>query len=797
MNLAIRKVAVLGAGVMGSGIAAHVANAGIPVVLLDMVPPRVGTGEDPAAPAFRNKFAAGALARLARQKPAPLFADALIGMIETGNFEDDMAKIAGCDWIVEAVTEDLAIKQKLFAAVEQHAKPDAIISSNTSGLSVQGMTEGRGDSFKKHFLVTHFFNPVRYMRLLELVAGVETAPAVLAAMRRFGEETLGKGIVFGKDTTNFIANRIGTYGMMKVMQEMAAAGFGVEEVDAVFGPALGRPKSAVFRTADVVGLDTFAHVARNCHDTLVDDEEREVFRLPGFVATMLERGLLGDKAGKGFYKKSEDSRGERVILSLNLETMEYGEQKSARFESLGAARKATTTGARIAAVLGGTDAAAKIAEKVTLHTLAYASRRIPEIADDVVNVDRALCWGFGWELGPFQTWDAIGVQRGLDRMAALGIAPAPWVRDMVAAGRTSFYAEDGQATTFWSRDTAVPAAVPVSRRALSLHGLKQGTSRLAGNMSASLWDMGDGVALLEFHTKMNAIDTDIISMLHQAVDTAERDCRGLVIGNEAEAFSAGANIFFLLGAAKQGQYDVIARMIDGFQAANQRLRYSLVPVVTAPHGLTLGGGAEVTMGGNAVQAGAELYMGLVEAGVGLIPGGAGNLQLLRNVYGPFAADRAFDAMPFIQKVFMAVGMGKVSTSAEEARAMGFLSASDGISLNPDFVLGDAKARVIGMAESGFRPPRPTAFFLPGPSGKATIDMMLYDMELNRQISGHDRLIGAKLATVLTGGDTSSSLPVSEEKLLEIEKECFLSLCGEEKTHARIAHMLQTGKPLRN
>ena len=793
----IRKVAVLGSGVMGSGIAAHVANAGIPVLMLDMVPPEVGPGEDRSKKSFRNKFALAGLANLKKLRPAPLFSAAALDLIEVGNFDDDLARIAECDWVVEVVKEDMAVKQALFARVEPHLKPEAIISSNTSGLSVVGMLQGRGQAFRKSFLVTHFFNPVRYMKLLELVPGPDTEPGVLARMARFGEETLGKGIVWAKDSTNFIANRIGTYGMLRVLRDMQKAELTVEEVDKIFGPAMGRPKSAVFRTTDIVGLDTFVHVAQNCYDTLTKDEERDTFLVPEFVKKMVAAKMLGDKTGGGFYKKGKGKGGESEIQALDLATLTYRPQEKVRFDSLGAAKGIDDVAERIRTVLTGTDTAARFAERVTLDTLAYASRRIPEISDDLVNIDRALRWGFAWDLGPFQVWDAYGVRKGVERMKELGLKPAAWVEQMLASGRESFYAVDGTADAAW--DIPGRKAVPVKEnpRTFRVEHLRRANRRLDGNDSATLWNMGDGALLLEFHTKMNSIDDGIVEMMNRALDRAEASSRGLVIGNDGANFSAGANIMALLMAIKSEDLDSVEKMVAGFQQANQRMRYSPIPVVAAPFGLTLGGGAEVTMGANAIQAAAELYMGLVEVGVGLIPGGGGNLMLLRNLYGPFATDRDFDPLPFLKKLFLTIGTAKVATSAEEAREIGFLQRQDGISLNRDFLLSDAKARVLGMADSGFRPPRPTHFRLPGRSGAATVDMMLYDMQVNNQISEYDRHIGQKLAHVITGGDVSAFTPVSEQHLLDLELEAFLSLCGEEKTQDRIAAMLETGKPLRN
>ena len=793
----IRKVAVLGSGVMGSGIAAHVANAGIPVLMLDMVPPKPGPGDVVSSKAFRNKFALSGLANLRKLRPAPLYTPAALELIEVGNFDDDLARITEADWVVEVVKEDLAVKQALFARVEPHLKPEAIVSSNTSGLSVVGMLEGRGDAFRKAFLVTHFFNPVRYMKLLELVAGPDTDPAVLQRMARFGEETLGKGIVWAKDSTNFIANRIGTYGMLRVLKDMQKAELTVEEVDKIFGPPMGRPKSAVFRTTDIVGLDTFVHVAQNCYDTLTRDEERETFQVPEFVHRMLAANMLGDKTGMGFYKKVKGKDGESEIQVLDLKTLTYRPQNKVRFDSLGAAKGIDDVAERIRTVLSGTDKAARFAERVTLDTLAYASRRIPEISDDLVNIDRALRWGFAWDLGPFEVWDAYGVRKGVARMKELGLKPAPWVEQMLASGRETFYAVDGTRDTAWDSRSKKAAVVPENPRAIRVDHLRRRGKALEENDSASLWDMGDGALLLEFHSKMNSVDDGIVAMMNRALDRAEASARGLVIGNDGANFSAGANIMALLMAIKSDDLPSVERMVAEFQAVNQRVRYSPIPVVAAPFGLTLGGGAEIALAANAIQGAAELYMGLVEVGVGLIPGGGGNMMLLRNLYGQFATDRDFDPLPFLKKLFLTIGTAKVATSAEEAREMGFLSRQDGITLNRDLLLADAKARVLGLADSGFRPPRPTHFRLPGRSGAATIDMMLYDMELNNQISPYDRHIGQKLGQVLSGGDVSAFTPVSETRLLELEREAFLSLCGEEKTQDRIAAMLETGKPLRN
>jgi 3-hydroxyacyl-CoA dehydrogenase len=797
MSFRIRRAAVLGAGVMGSGIAAHLANAGLPVLLLDIVPPAPGPGDDPSSKAFRDRFAATAVAGLKKQKPAPLMTERALALIEVGNLEDDLARVGECDWVVEVIKEDLALKQQLFARLEPLLSKTAIVSSNTSGMSIAGMTQGRGQGFKQRFLVTHFFNPVRYMKLLELVAGTETSPQVLADLAEFGERRLGKGIVFGKDTTNFIGNRIGTYGMMRTVQLMDQFEMSIEEVDAIFGPPLGRPKSAVFRTADLVGNDTFYHVTKNCYDSLTRDPGRETFKPPAWLEAMLQKKLLGDKAGQGFYRKTKGGGGDDVQV-LDLKTLEYRPKAKVRFESLGAARDVEDLPGRIRTVLTGTDRAARFAEAATLDTLAYAARLMGEIADDLVNVDRAMRWGYAWEVGPFETWDAYGVAAGVERMKALGIAVAPWVEEMLASGRTSFYGQAGAYDTFWNIPSRSSHFVPTIGRQVTVEGLRRQGRQVEANDSCTLWDLGEGLLQVEFHSKMNSLDTAIAELLHRAVDLAEQGAwRGIVIGNDGANFSAGANIAMLLWACKEGQWEDVRKLVSSFQQANQRLRFCGVPVVSAPFGLTLGGGCEVMMAGNAQQAAAESYVGLVEVGVGLIPGGGGNLQLLRNLFGPHAGNKDFDPLPFLKKAFLAIGTAKVATSAEEAREAGFLTPDAGISMNRDHQLADARARCLGLAEAGFTPPRPTALLLPGRSGAATIDMLLYDMVQNHQVSEYDRHVGQKLASVLTGGDTSSTTLVSEQRLLDLELEAFLSLCGEAKTQDRIQHMLEKGKPLRN
>lgn len=790
----IRRAAVIGGGVMGRGIAAHLANARIPCYLFDIVP-KAGPNDDINDPAFRNKYAAGAIEAIRKGKPSPIFSKKDLELITPANTEDHLELLGECDFIIEAVPEKMPIKQGTFDKIEAHARPDAIVASNTSGLSIKGMLEGRSAGFKDRFLVMHFFNPVRYMNLLEIIPGEETDKEIVDAMVDFAENTLGKGVVFAKDTTNFIANRIGVHGMMSIMHTMDKYDMTVPGVDVVFGKAMGRAKSAVFGTADIVGLDTFVNVAQNCYDTLTEDEERDIFQVPEYISTMVEKGWTGRKAGQGFTKREG-----REVYALNLKTMEYEPRgDKPEFDSVSSARGPVEKRVR-KIVVEGEDNAAAFAREVTLKSLAYTARRMGEIADDVVNVDRAMRWGFNWELGPFEIWDAIGVKWAYDAMKKHDIDVPQWVTKMVEAGHESFYKWDGATEKYYDYATGDYKDMPRSEQELNVDLLKRQDAKLESNDGASIYDGGDGVLVLEFHSKANTIDLDVISMMEKAIEHLEGGAqwKGLVVANDADNFSVGANVGLVVGAANSGAFDQIEELIRRFQDVNQALRYTAKPVVTAPTGMTLGGGAEVTMSGNAIVASGELYIGLVEFGVGLIPGGGGNLQMMRNVFGNYANDKTFPADKFIQKVFMNIGMAHVATSAEEGIEAGFLLAErDTVVLNRQHLLHMAKQRVLGLANSGFRAPRQMQFRLPGRDGAATIDMLLYSMVENNQISDHDRLIGQKLAHVLSGGDTTTQYLVSEQTLLDLEREAFLSLCGEEKTKARMIHMAMKNKPLRN
>jgi 3-hydroxyacyl-CoA dehydrogenase len=776
-----RKVGVIGAGVMGSGIAAHLAGAGLEVLLVDIVPPD-GKGA-------RNAFAQGGKDKALKAKPAAFFSPRDAERVTVGNVEDDLAAVAQCDLVIEVVKEDLAIKRALFAKLEPLLAAHTIVTSNTSGLPISQMMEGRSESLKKRFLVTHFFNPVRYMKLLEVVAGADTDPATVEKLARFGRDVLGKGIVFGKDTPNFVANRIGVFAMMHLIRLALEGGYTVEEIDAIFGPPMGRPKSAVFRTADMVGLDTVVEVASNCYKNLPNDERRNEFQVPQLLATMVERKLWGDKTGGGFSKKLPDG-----LVTLDLKTLEYRPQQKAKFPSTGAVKGIADPAERIRKMMAAPsdDRAGAIARQVTWATLAYASHRVGEIADDIVNIDNGMKWGFAWDFGPFETWDAIGVAESLAQMEAAGIQPASWVKEMLASGRSSFYS-DG---TYWDVGSKSAKPLPKNPRNVQLPELRKAGKVILENDGATLYDMGDRIACLELHTKMNALDTDVIAMFHKAADEVEKNWDGLVVGNHStEAYSAGANLFLVLMAAQQGNWKAIDEMAKSLQDGLMRLKYASVPVVTAPAGLALGGGAELSMHAAATRAHAELYMGLVEVGVGIIPAGGGCKELLARHLANLPDDA--DGFGFLKKVFFQIAMAKVSMSAEEARAMGMLDARDQVTFDRDSLLFDAKQTALGMARASYRTPRRATFRLPGPSGYATMRSSLQMMKEAHQISAHDVVVGSKLAYVLSGGQTSPSVKVTEQHVLDLEREAFLALCGEEKSRERMQFMLMNNKPLRN
>lgn len=813
MSYQIKTAAVLGAGVMGAGIAAHLANAGIPCLLLDIVPPQLAdedkkAGLDEKAPRFRNKFALNALENvLPKLKPSPIFEKSLLKRITPGNFEDDMALISECDWMVEAVVERLDIKNKVFAQVERHMKPSAIVSSNTSGIRLAELVKERSAAFKKGFLITHFFNPVRYMKLVELVSGPETDPAKTAVMADFMENTLGKGVVYAKDTPSFIGNRIGIYSFMNVIRHAMEMGLSIEAVDKITGPALGKPKSATFRTADLAGLDTIAHVIKNNYEQ-TSDEGHEELKLTPVIQKMLENKWLGDKTGQGFYKKTKGEDGKKEILAINLKTGEYGTQEKVRYDSLGLTKNIEESGERVKTLIAADDPAGKLAWLATRDTLLYAVNRVPEIADDVVNVDNAMKWGFNWELGPFEILDAIGVLDFVERVRKDGVKIPELLADVQKCGKGTFYLNDKGVRSFF--DVKSKSYKKIAERAthIVIKTLKQQNRRLKSNAGASLVDLGDGVVNVEFHSKMNAIDADIGEMLNAAIDLVEGDpnYKGIVISNDALNFSVGANLMMLWLESQNKNWDGITAMVKGFQDVCMQLKYSKKPVVAAPAGMALGGGCEIVIACDAVRANGETYIGLVEVGAGLIPGGGGNKNLLLNVGENLLAKGAqgwagkSDGGPFpkTQATFQTIAFAKVATSALEGTRFGYMPATrTKISLSRDRLLYDAKQDVIELAKTYVQPVPNDKILVAGTGGKMALHSAIDGFILQKTISEHDALIAKKLAHVLTGGDIPTQGYVSEQYLLDIEREAFLTLCGEEKSQARMQALLMTGKPLRN
>jgi 3-hydroxyacyl-CoA dehydrogenase len=799
----IKKAAVLGAGTMGAGIAAHLANAGIPTVLLDIAPNELTPEEEKKGLTLesrqvRNRIVDSLFESSKKLKPAPFMLADNAKLIKTGNFADDIGKLKECDLVIEAVVENLEIKHKLFAEVEKNRKPGAVIATNTSGIPIDSIAEPFSDDFKQHFIGVHFFNPPRYMKLVEVIPGTETSGEIACKMSGFLDQRLGKGVVPAKDRPNFIANRVGTFGMMATVHEMLEQGFRPTEIDQITGKAIGHASSATFRTSDLVGLDVLVHVNKNLYPAIPDDEDREVFNVPDVINKMLEKKLLGDKTGGGFYKKSKDADGNRAILELDLETFEYKPQEKTKFPSLEAVKQIDDLPKRVKTLVWGEDRVGQFLWKTASRISRYAANRIPEIADTVVEIDNALKWGFGWEIGVFEAWDAIGVKESVERMREEGQPVPANVEKMLASGAFSFYKEENGYRSFYDLVKGEYRAVPDRPGVTILKELKARTGVIKSNPGASLIDLGDGVACLEFHSKMNSIGGDTVQMMNFAIDEVEKNFEGLVVGNQGGNFSAGANIMLLLMAAQEEEWDDINMMVATLQKAVMRLRYWSKPTVTAPYGLTLGGGCEIAMHGNHVRAAGETYMGQVEVGVGLIPAGCGTKEMTMRAMDAAAKTPDADPLAFLKKTFELLGMGKVATSAQEARAWGLLRDSDSISMNGDRLIQDAKQEVLNLAASGFVAPVPREDILVlGESAQAAIKLALHMMKRGGFISDHDEVIGKKLANVMSGGNMNHRAYVSEQYLIDLEREAFVSLCGERKTQERIAAMLKTGKPLRN
>ncbi|EID45609.1 3-hydroxyacyl-CoA dehydrogenase/enoyl-CoA hydratase family protein [Parageobacillus thermoglucosidasius] len=790
----IQKAAVLGSGVMGSGIAAHLANVGIPTLLLDIVPRELTKEEEAKGLTLehkevRNRLANQALQKLLKQKPAPFMSKSNLALIETGNFADDFHRLAEVDWIIEAVVENLEIKKSVFAMVDEVRKPGTIVSSNTSGISIETMAEGRSEDFKKHFLGTHFFNPPRYLKLLEIIPTKDTDPEVVSYMKTFGEEVLGKGVVMAKDTPNFIANRIGTYGLLVTVREMMKGGYSVGEVDSLTGPLIGRPKSATFRTLDVVGLDTFIHVANNVFEK-VEGEEKEAFRVPDFMKAMLEKGWIGSKSGQGFFwKQGKD------ILELNYETLEYEPRKKLTTPAVEASKQAKKLNDKLKALVYADDRAGTFLWNIIAPVLLYSAKLLGEIADDIVAIDRAMKWGFGWELGPFEMWDALGVEQSVRKMQAEGLDIPSWVTDMLAAGFPFFYKSEKGQVFYYDRGEYKP--IHENPKVIHIKRLKEQRDVIKKNSGASLIDLGDDVALLEFHSPNNAIGTDIVQMINYALEEVERNYKGLVIGNQGKNFCVGANLAMILMEAQDDNYFEIELAVRQFQQAMMNIKYSTKPVVAAPFAMTLGGGVEVCLPSSRIQAAAETYMGLVEVGVGLIPGGGGNKELYIKYLNSLPSGVHFDLQQVANKVFETIALAKVSGSAAEARELNFLNQRDGITMNSDHLIHDAKQAVISLYDQGYRPPVRKKVPVVGETGYAAMLLGAQSMYHSGYISEHDLKIAKKLAYVIAGGKVPYGTEVDEQYLLDLEREAFLSLVGEPKSQERMQHMLVKGKPLRN
>ncbi len=799
-NKTIKKVAVLGSGVMGSRIACHFANIGVEVLLLDIVP-KEPTPQEAAkgltleSKAVRNRIVNDALTAAINSNPAPLYSKAFASRIKTGNFDDNMKDIASVDWIVEVVVENLAIKKVVFEKVEQFRKEGTIVTSNTSGIPIQQMAEGRSDDFKKNFCIAHFFNPPRYLKLLEIVPSTFTDPKLVDFLMHYGDMFLGKTTVLCKDTPAFIANRVGIYGIMEILATTLEMGLTVEEVDKLTGPVIGHAKSATFRTGDVVGLDTLINVANNLYAGLPNDEGRELFKLPEVLVKLGENKWLGDKTGQGFYKKIKGEGGKSEIHALNLKTLEYAPQQKVKFATLEATKTIDNLKDRFKVLVAGTDKAGEFYRKTFFGLFKYVSFRIPEISDELYRIDAAISAGFGWELGPFETWDALGLEKSIAKMEEAGKKPAQWVYDMLAAGNKTFYkVEDGK-RKYYDIPSKSYKVIPGTEGFILLDTLRA-TKKVWGNAGATLIDIGDGIVNLEFHSKMNTLGSEVVDGINKSIGIAEKDFRGLVIANEGANFSAGANLALLLMYAFEQEYDEIDFMVRSFQNTMMRARYSSIPVVVAPHSLTLGGGCEMSLHADRVVAAAETYMGLVEFGVGLIPAGGGTKEMTMRFSD--ALEKGDIELNALQNAFLTIGMAKVSTSGQETFDLGFLRRGDQIVLNKNRQISEAKNMAIKLADAGYTQPAPrNDIRVLGKQGLGMVYAGANTMYSGNYISEYDKFISEKLGYVMCGGDLSQPTLVSEQYLLDLEREAFVSLTGQRKTVERIQHMLNTGKPLRN
>ncbi len=797
----IRQAAVIGSGIMGGGIAALLAGAGIKTLLLDIVPFDL-TDAEKEDPAARNRIVKTGLDAVLMSSPSLFMQKKDIHRITIGNLEDDFDKISSCDWIVEVVVENLKIKQDLFKRIDAKRKTAAMVSSNTSGLPLKDMSQGLSLDFKQHFMGTHFFNPVRYMHLLEIIPGEETLPEVIEFMTDFGERILGKGIVMAKDTPNFVGNRIGVQGMVKAMQVMLEDGLTIPEVDALFGTAMGRPKTAMFKTCDIVGLDILGHVAKNTYELIVDDDQRDSFILPEFVDKMIEKNLLGKKADSGFYKTDLTPEWKKIRKVIDPKTLEYSEYEPADFSCLAEAKKAKTLSEKVKAVVYGKDKGAAYAWKVVANGLIYAANRMSEISDTIVEIDNAMKWGFNFEMGPFETWDAIGLEASVGKMEKDGFQVPEKIKQMITTGNTAFYKTENGQRFAYDFTTENYIEVIASKNIISLNALKGADKTVNSCASASLIDLDDGVFCLEFHTKMNALNKEIIDFQHEVLEHVDANGLGLVIGNQAGgmpgAFSAGGDLFFMAGLAKEGKFSDIDAFLKEAQDGIQKEKYSTFPVVAAPYGMTLGGGCEVCLGADRIVAHAELYMGLVEIGVGLLPAGGGCLNLWKKFINTIPDPvTEVDLAKFFVPVFMSIALAQVSMSAAEARANGFLGPKDRIVFNRDYLIGEAKKEVLKMVDEGYAPPAKQPIKVLGQAAQGMIDVEIFNMLKGKFITEYDAFLAKRIAYVISGGDIRDNSTVEEDLILKLEREAFVDFWKEEKTIARVEHMLKTGKPLRN
>ncbi len=819
MKYQIHSAVVIGSGTMGAAIAAHLANAGVRVTLMDIVPDRLTPEEEQKGltlqdRAVRDRIVRTGLERALKSRPASFFTPETAARLTTGNIEDDLEQVAEADWVIEAVVENLKIKRRLMERIDALRSSRTIVSSNTSGLPLADITECIEDAgsdlrgcvseeFRQHFLGTHFFNPPRYLKLLEIIPTPDTLPEVVESVRHFAEYRLGKGVVLAKDTPNFIANRLafgtGAFGLDYILEH----GYSVEEVDAITGPVMGRPKTATFRLIDLVGLDVWDHVGKNLAPAIPHDRSALRYlnsdRVNHLIESLVKSGRLGNKSKQGFYKEVRNESGGKEFWALNLQTQEYEPPQKVRFDTIGKVRGIENFGERLKALLAEEDRAAELARALTYQGLAYSSELIPEIADLPQPVDDAMRWGFGHQAGPFETWDLLGVAETVQAMKAAGFSPARWVEEMLATGHPTFYQyTQGQKTGVYNPAKCVYEPVERPAGLVVLGDQKAAGKVLARNAGASLVDLGEGVACVEFHTKMNALDDDIFNMIQEGLDRVEQDgYEGLVIGNEADNFSAGANLFMVVMGAQQGMWELLDGAVRKMQDLNMRMRYSPRPVVVAPAGLALGGGAEVTMHAGKVVAAAELYSGLVELGAGVIPAGGGTKEMLRRILNPPMRTKNADALPFMQRIFEQIGLAKVATSAEEARQLGILGPGDRVVMNRDLLLTEARQEVLNLAAAGYQPPLPEKIYAAGRDGLAALRVGIYMMKEGRYITEHEAKIANRLAYVMAGGEISQPAWVDEQYILDLEREAFLSLCGEEKTQQRMWNLLQTGKVLRN